>query len=270
MSATPALTPDPTSAAWSEFVDSQPFNLTGLDGTPQTVSLAEVNALTYSTAAGGVSYGFMLGFGSMLVIVLILLTDSKKLRRPIIVLNIISLLLYSLRALFACVVFTSQFNYGIGENFFGAVAQYGGSPYWPAIVDGVIQPFLYATVLASLILQVRVVFGPEPRARKIITAGLCALAAVLEVLVIVYNVYVNIEFGEQNLNAYVPGWLYPATKILFLVFLGLSSVIFLYKLAITIRMRRRLGLKKFGPLQILFIMSAQCLVVPSTFPSPPY
>jgi pheromone alpha factor receptor len=264
MSATAIPTPDPTSAAWSEFLDSQPFNLTGLDGTPQTLSLADVSAYNYAIAVGGVTNGFMVGFGAMLVIVLILLTDSKKLSRPIIVLNIISLLLFSTRSLLECIGWTQQFNYGVGEIFLGAVAQYGGNPYWVGIVEALIQPFLYATILTSLILQVRVVFGPEPRARKIITTGLCAVAGVLEVLVIVYNIYVLIALAEQNLNAYNPPWLYPATKILFLVFLGLSSVIFLYKLAITIRMRRRLGLTKFGPLQILFIMSAQCLVVPGT------
>jgi pheromone alpha factor receptor len=198
----------------------------------------------------------------MLTIVLLLLTDAKKLRRPIMLLNAVTLILFCIRSLAALAVGLTPYYINIGEFFLGAVAQYDVNVNAGGVVTVLIQPVLYATIMASLILQVRVVFGPEPRVRFLVTIFLSAYAAVLTAFQITYAVYVMIYLVKMLPVSEEPAWLYPLTKILLLVFLGISSLIFLYKLAMTIRMRRRLGLTRFGPLQILFIMSVQCLVIP--------
>jgi pheromone alpha factor receptor len=263
MSTTAIPTPDPNSAAWSIYLDNQSFNLTGLDGTPVTLSLTDLNYYNYTGAVNTAAFAFSLGFAGMLLIVLLLMTDAKKLRRPIMLLNTFTLILFSIRSVAGVAVGLSPFYLNIGEGFLGAIAQYDLSVNAGGIVSILVQPVLYATILASLILQVRVVFGPEPRLRFLVTIFLSAFATVLVVFEITYAVYNLIEFLQVSIQpSKEPSWLYPLIKILLLVFLGLSSLIFLYKLAITIRMRRRLGLTRFGPLQILFIMSAQCLVVP--------
>jgi len=43
--------PDPTSRDWSIYLDNQSFNVTGLDGTPTTISFSEINAYIYQIAA---------------------------------------------------------------------------------------------------------------------------------------------------------------------------------------------------------------------------
>jgi len=60
-------------------------------------------------------------------------------------------------------------------------------------------------------------------------------------------------------------YLYLIQRIYFCTFVGVSCLVFLYKLAITIYRRRKMGIKKFGPLQIIFIMFSQCLVIPLLF-----
>jgi pheromone alpha factor receptor len=262
MSATAVPTPNPTSAAWSVFLDTQSFNVTGLDGTPTTLSLVDIDLYVYMMVVAGVVYGFCVGFVGMQIIVLVMLTDAKKMRRPIIVLNLVSLILFEIRALMNTIELCAPFFTGIGETFIGAVAQYTINPYIANTLALFVQPFLYMSIIASLILQVRVVFSSEIFVRKILTIFLCLFGSVLLAFEIAYCVYNIIANFQQAVTVNEPAWLYPVTEDLFLTFLGISSLIFLYKLGITIRMRRRLGLKRFGPLQILFIMSAQCLVIP--------
>src|SRR6202022_1514708 len=111
----PIPTPDPNSAAWSQYLDNQLFNLTGLDGNPVTLSLTDVNASIYYTAATAVAYGFSLGTTGLLAILLILLTDSKKIRRPIIVLNVVCLVLFAIRSVMYSIFACKGFWNNVGE-----------------------------------------------------------------------------------------------------------------------------------------------------------
>lgn len=47
--------------------------------------------------------------------------------------------------------------------------------------------------------------------------------------------------------------------------IGISCLLFLYKIFVTIRRRRTIGFRYFGPLQILFITFGQYLILPRTF-----
>jgi len=62
-------------------------------------------------------------------------------------------------------------------------------------------------------------------------------------------------------------WTYDCLRISIMILVGLSCLLFLYKLLI--RRRKRLGFTKFGPLQVLFILFAQCLVIPCMYLSRP-
>ena len=60
-------------------------------------------------------------------------------------------------------------------------------------------------------------------------------------------------------------WTFKAYEISMTIFIGISCLLFLHKLFIAIRLRKRMGYKNFGPLQVLFIMFAQCLVIPGKY-----
>src|ERR1700686_1753150 len=89
---------NPSSPEWSEYLDSQLFNLTDLQGNPVTFSLTTVRTFVQNKARAATVYAFGIGFCSMLTIVLLLLTDRKKLRTPIYFLNITSLIIYTFRS----------------------------------------------------------------------------------------------------------------------------------------------------------------------------
>ena len=263
-SPTSSLVPNPTSIPWNIYLDNQSFNLTGLDGTPITVSLTDINTVIIDEFKQDGVVGFIVGFTAMLMIILLLLTNREKARRPIFILNFLALFFLCFRSICFLVMFGSVIQ-GIGEGWIGAVAQYPMSLYAPQIMQGVLTPIIYALMLFSLVLQVRVVFAAEPATQKLITV-IGSLAALFLVGLGWYLCAQLIEAIIFNINV-ESNWTYNCLRIGIMIFVGVSCLLFLYKLAVAIRRRKRMGFKKFGPLQVLFIIFAQCLVLPRTSPS---
>ena len=98
---------------------------------------------------------------------------------------------------------------------------------------------IYSTILASLILQVRVHFGTEPVTQEIVTI-VGSLAALVLIAFALTNMMYSILIAFRS-DITVPHWLNPVLRIYFIIFVGITSLIFLCKLAIAILRRRRLG-----------------------------
>jgi len=265
MSATTTPAVNPTSVAWSEYVDSQTFNVTGVDGSPMPLTVDEITSFVKSLTRQQAVYGFSLGFCAMLTIVLLLLGDSKKLRRPIYVLNLVTLVLFTFRVILELVISTT-IGADFGVNFIGGTAQLGSSDLVCQFIAYTIQPFWYAAIIASLVLQVRVVFAAEPTAQKIVT-GVLSISGLAFVGLESYLCIMAIIGDASDPTADHPmlDKLIPILEEYFVTYVGVSCIVFLYKLAVTILLRRKMGIKRFGPLQIIFIMFSQCLVVPLVF-----
>lgn len=258
---TPIPTPDPNSRLWSIYIDSQSFNVTGLDGTPTTLSFGEINSQIYAVGAEAACAGFALGFVSMLFIVLLLITPAAKIRKPIFLLNLVCLFLVAFRELMIMIVSCASYQ-GVGQQFLLGFAQYPNSTWSANIMNIVSAIGIYALVMTSLVLQVRVVFAAEPRTRKIFTI-IGAIAVIVETAFTTTWVAFYIRFYYNYID-WLPLWLLQTFKIFFCAFVGVASLIFLYKLGFTIYRRHKMGMNinQFGPLQIIFIMFCQCLIVP--------
>jgi len=269
MSATSSAipSPNPTSSDWSIYLDNESFNVTGLDGTPTTLSFPELNGFVYSFVAEACCAGFALGFVSMLFIVLLLVTPGAKIRKPIFLLNIATLFLVAFREILIIVILCAPYN-GLGEIFLGARAQYSPTMWAANILQTIIAVPIYATIMISLILQVRVVFAAEPKTRTIFTI-FGALAVLVQTGFNMYWLVLNCEC-DLNVDCQgLPLWVYNTLRIFFCSFVGVACLIFLYKLGITIYRRHKMGMDitHFGPLQIIFIMFTQCLIVPRKLPA---
>ena len=124
---------------------------------------------------------------------------------------------------------------------------------------------LVVTMVASLMFQVRVVFSAEPRTQKIVTAVL-SLGALW-----IIGIHLRFSVGEMEVIfariVFIEApWTYEGFEIGMIIYVGICCLLFLYKLFQAIRLRKRMGYKRFGPLQILFIMFVQCLIIPSNTP----
>ena len=267
MSATSAAipSPNPTSADWSFYLDNtQTFNVTDINGNSVQFTLGEIDQFVYWLCSTLSVQGFSLGFTSMLLIILTILTPLKKAKRPIFICNYIALFLQCAKAIICIGLYCNQFIYGIGEDELGALAQYSESQWLgPTVTTVVFSMILYPLIFTSLILQVRVVFAAEPTTQKIITVVLGLFALALTGLVWAWDVH-GIQASFSPALANISNTIWNAWHIGFCVFIGVSCLLFLYKLVITIYRRRRMGFKQFGPLQVLVIMFGQCLIIPGS------
>src|SRR5271156_3957131 len=165
-STTPIPTPNPTSAAWAEYIWTQNFNVTNATGQSVTFSLSDFDMYLYYNALDVATWGLSLGLSSMLFIVLLLVTPSDRRRQPIFLLNALSLFILIFRAIIAIIVDCASYQ-GIGSYFFGDFSQYDNATWAPLFIYSALNPFLYAIIMCSLVLQVRVVFAAEPRTQTI-------------------------------------------------------------------------------------------------------
>lgn len=261
MSAVP--TPNINSPAWSLYVDQQNVTLITGDGTPLNISLQEINENFYFDIEIAISYAFAVGVTSILMIVLLIVADKKKARHPVFVLNFLALFFLCIKGIINLAGECSQWAYGVGEVLFQTQAQYASTS-----VLGINTLFLlldliiYPLVLASLILQIRIVFAATPQTRLFVTLFLVAGALFMYSTLFADTVWLlQLLYGSpQSFNNFT--LVFNMYNISFVVFVGICSFLFIYKLVVTIQRRKSMGFKSFGPLHVLAIVFGQCLIVP--------
>jgi pheromone alpha factor receptor len=261
-SASPILTPDPKSAAWSIYVTQQTFEITGLAGAPVTLSINDIDEQIHFVSAQATVYGFSLGFTAMLFLVMIPMTQRRQQRTPTFILNLITLFLFGIRQLFASVGVNLPF-FGFAGIYLGATAQYPMSAFWPRYSGVFLTSLYFITLTASLVLQFRVVFAATPKTQEIVTWVAVIVAIVFNCFNVAWEmIQFYLTWHTEKYPEYL--WMDDIVTFYFLSFVVVGSALFLYKLGVTIHRRRRMGMDmySFGPLQIIFVFSAQCLIVP--------
>src|SRR5271154_668645 len=96
-SSTSIPSPNPSSPAWSIYLDNQSFNLTTLDGSETTLNLSIVNAQTYQIGLVNAIYGITIGATAVTLIVVFIFADATKMRKPLFILNTLSLIIQFFR-----------------------------------------------------------------------------------------------------------------------------------------------------------------------------
>jgi len=85
--------PNPTSAAWSIFVDNQNLNFTDLDGNITALPLVVINDELYLLITQDAVFGMTIGATGISLLVSFMFADAKKLRSPLFIVNSLKLLL---------------------------------------------------------------------------------------------------------------------------------------------------------------------------------
>jgi hypothetical protein len=262
MSAIPPV--DPNSLAWNEYVVNQPINLTAVDGSWQVVPLSQIDHYFLSNGAALVIYGLGTGMAFTVFCAMLLLTKPEKRHTVIFGLNLSGLVLLFIRCVCDCAVYSDR-GRGIGPNILGALLVLSQRDYVPIYIFILASLFWYLVTIASLVLQVRVVFGAEPKVQKLLTIFL-----VLGGLFVMgfSSAFQGISFKESLEQAPddLSTWVRQTAQISFVTLEGIASAIFVGKLLFLIQRRRRMGFRGFGPLQVICIMGVQCLIIPRNSP----
>jgi len=255
----------PTNKSFNPY--EQSFYLTLADGVSKgEASLADINILRQLSVYQAISQGAQIGAAAILLTAIVLMTKSAKRRSWVFIMNALALFLVVVRGIFQLAVVTGPFY----EFFRWETSHYTDTGHAKAVsICGEVAAFLLTFAIEmSLFMQVRIVccnLSNPRRAFINIANGLIIFLAICMRFVVMV---LSVNWGIANLENQ-QGWQYAlinkmasAANICLVISIGFSTVIFTAKLALAIRSRRSMGMKQFGPMQIIFIMGCQTMLTP--------
>ncbi len=210
-----------------------------------------------------INYGCQVGASITLFVVLLLLTRADNRTSPIFILNSVSLFINIIRTILLCTFFTSSFNESY-RFFSGDYSLVPRSAYATSATGAVFEILVLVSVETSLCLQVWVVSKTMSRLQRAVIFTLSAAVALNAIAWRCVYSGKNIVLILKALSPEPLEWLGSTTNIVTSVSICWFSAVFVIKLGLALRTRRKLGLQKFGSMQILFIMGCQTLFVPGT------
>lgn len=243
---------------------AQDFNISGPHGTNIMVNMGTLNAYRLYGARSTINYGTQVGASLVLLVVLLLLTGSKKRKSPIFLINAFSLLANTIRCLLYCCYFTGDF-WDFYTQLTNDWSRVSTSDVTISVAASFLTLLVTIMVIASLSLQVWVACVTTEPLQRYITMTLTSIVGCValgyKTTVIVYNIKQTINF--ESLEPYQG--LAATASIMQAVAIWVYSCVFTYKLGYAIIRRRRLNMPQFGPMQIVFIMGCQTMLVPGKF-----
>ena len=242
----------------------QQFTFVLGDGNQLNVTIPDLDEFVLYNVQICINYAAQLGGSFILLVVLLLLTKADKRRSPIFIINSMSLVINVIRNVLQCLFYTGP----LSETFAYFSQDYSkvpGSAYATSVAATVLTFLLLVCVEISLILQVHVVsvtLKKNYRRAIMMTSYLIATMAIgFRLALCAENSRYIVSLGDiTRLN-----WLKSAANITTSISICWFSGVFIIKLALALNERRKLGLAYFGPMQIIFIMGCQTLVIPGTY-----
>lgn len=231
------------------------------DGIRFKITMDEVDAYVQNGVVSCIDFGAQLGASVVTLVMLLLLTRAQKRRSVVFILNVTALCLTIPRLVCDVLFFTGAF-FEAYAFFSGDYARVGPSDYATSILAMVLEALVVIVILCSLFMQTMAICANLSTLKKSIFLGLSALIAAVTTGFRLAQMVLNAQYTMQKLPFTDYIWLEKANTIIMTLSICFFSTIFMYKLAFSIYRRRQLGIRQFGPMQALFIMSCQTMIVP--------
>lgn len=242
---------------------TQPVTLFNSDGSNFTISMADLNDYRIYSGRLAINYGTQIGATLLLLLVLLLLTRSEKRRSSIFIINSLCLTVNTIRCiLLSCyVTSTIQNPYTL---FSGDYSQITKADYATNATTDVFTLLVFVLIMISLSMQVWVVcITTVPVQRYIIMATTTIMALIAtgyKAAFIILNIRATL--GVELLLPFKK--VVDASYITQAISIWLFSCVFTYKLGYAIFQRRKLKMPQFGPMQVVFIMGCQTMLIPGS------
>jgi pheromone alpha factor receptor len=248
---------------------TQSFNLTRGDGTTFVTDMATLDYLrTYGTRLA-INYGSQTGASIILLLVLIILTRAEKRKSGIFIMNTICLFVNTCRAIVQALWLTGNWFNPYAFLSFDS-SRINRCDIANSVTANVLTMILYIGIMISLSLQVWIVCITTPKLQRFLIMGITTLIAVTACS---YRFAITVISAQQTI-AMNPDGMEPYQGILTITTIITTTAIwsycavFTFKLGFAIVQRRQLGMTQFGPMQIIFIMGCQTMVIPGTSSKP--
>lgn len=231
------------------------------DGTPFNVSTSDIDYLIQSGVQASISYGSQIGASVVVLVILLLLTKAEKRRSALFALNTSALVLNIIRIFCEALYFTSDF-FRVYPFFTGDFSGVPVSAYAAQILAVVLGFLLVVCIQVSLVLQTTVVCTNLSDTYRRIVLGVSVGVALVPVGFRLGMAVENAKAiaARASFGAFL--WLQKANTVLLTISICFFCAVFVLKLGYTIWKRKQLGIAQFGPVQAIFIMGCQTMIVP--------
>ena len=249
---------------------AQTFRIKTPDGTTSfLMTVHDISAVQQSAVLQSACAGVQAGAGLILLVVLSLVTKNDKRRSMVFLLNSLALVFVVLRGIISLAVFNGPFY----DFYRWALMYYEGIGNAKAVsaAGEMMTFFLILMIELSLVLQVRIVLCNLSSIRRGIINVFNAFVAFVSIAVrfalAVLNINWNIAHVETQTQSQFTtlSELASAANITLVISIGISALIFCAKLGFAIEARRSMGMKQFGPMQIIFVMGCQTMFTPRKY-----
>lgn len=253
------------SMTWNVTKDFDPFtqilDLKLPNGQIVPVGITDIDEWVQYGIRICINYSSSIGASIVMLAVLLILTSPEKRRTAVFILNCITLALNAIQGLLQCLYFTGAF-YNPYAYFSGDYSRVPTHSIAISVAGVVLQTVQIMCLETSLILQVQAVCVTMAR---IWQSVILAISVLVAAVVVGFRMAVMVLNSESIVAIYSFAdyqWLAATSLYTLTGSICFFSAIFTGKLFAALRQRKKLGLKKFGPMQIVFIMGCQTLVVP--------
>ncbi|KAF2126940.1 hypothetical protein P153DRAFT_345676 [Dothidotthia symphoricarpi CBS 119687] len=249
----------PSFDAWE-----QQITLLHQDGSNFTVTMTDFEFYRLYGIRRAINVGSQIGASIILLLVLLLLTRSEKRKSWIFVMNALCLVTNAVRCILSCTFLTGNFWHPYAQAS-GDWSRITSSDLATTVATNTMTLIVTILVMVSLSLQVWVVCITTIPVYRYFIMGITTLVALIAVG---FKFAVIIISNEQTLkwNDMLPYQdLISTSYIMQAVAIWLFSCVFTWKLGHAIIQRRKLKMPQFGPMQIVFIMGCQTMIIPGIF-----
>lgn len=237
----------------------QMLSITGPDG-PIQFSLADLTQYVEYGLENAINLAAQIGATVILLVVLLLLTHKDKRRSIVYILNLLSLIFNFIRCLCAVLYYTGPFwaPYAFFTNDFSGVPM---TAYANSIAANTLTILVLICIETSLVFQVLIASSTAGQVERF---WLLVITVTVALITVGFRFALAIEtnIAIMNLEYTLTDWLSNAAIVTETISICFFCAIFLWKLGIAIRRQRTLGIKKVGPMQVIFIMAGKTLLIP--------
>lgn len=252
-----------------EQVQNQPLNITGAwPDRVVTVTPAQIDQNRQVITKSAMVFSAEVGMSAMLLLVIFAITRPEKRRTIVFAMNCVSLVMSCVRGILQIMYYDGGWSHLVVQTGvdFRLVHQ---RDFNNSMAAACMPIFIVLACELSLLFQMRIIYAAHERARFMLTI-FCGILSFITTSLWIVSAIMNcftIQSKDLSGNATLWGtpWYYQTARLLFAFTICFYSAILLFKLFQALRLRHRLGLRSFGPMQVITIMACQSMVVPAVF-----
>ena len=240
---------------------TQNFTLLDQTGSPFNITMADLDDFYLYSVQICINYAAQLGASLVLLIAMILLTKAEKRPSPIFIINSFALAANFVRLLLLCLFYTGP----LSEPYAYFAFDYSRVPpsaFYTSVTAETLTLLTLILVEISLLLQVQVVCITVA---KVYRYSILAVSTIIGTLAIGFRLSLCIVNNINILDLGDPTsfqWLDKGNSIVTTISVCWFSLAFATKLGLALRQRKKLGLRRWSPMHVLFVMGCQTLIIP--------